>query len=185
MQEFQLVLKQLLSGECPANAYIDLVNMRIGAEGAKAIALALESGKCPAGLQIYLWKNSIGAEGVNAIIEAMSKNTACVIHGINSPTIKLLNKRNTLILKYPEFEGYIKAVCYKSGLYQLNTAYSATPRSLRQLVGHFIFSNPQPAFLEILPIDIKNFLEAITAVENGLAKISNTHTTSPTNYVIS
>src|SRR5579872_1664321 len=183
MQEFQLVLKQLLSGECPANAYIDLVNMRIGAEGAKAIALALESGKCPAGLQIYLWKNSIGAEGVNAIIEAMSKNTACVIHGINSPTIKLLNKRNTLILKYPEFEGYIKAVCYKSGLYQLNTAYSATPRSLRQLVAHFIFSKLQ-VDLSASP-DLKNFLEAITAVENGLAKISNTHTTSPTNYVIS
>ena len=159
---------------------------KIGDEGAKAIAEAIQSGNC-AGLTINLSYNNIGDEGAQAIEAFMQKNTTCIVLCDGSPKINLLNKRNTLIFKYPEFEGYIKAVCHKAGLYEPNVA-NYEPRSLKHLSGHFVFCNlqqiPKDGF-EGVPQDLIELVAEITALENELVEISSRHNNEPTNFVMS
>ena len=69
-----LILTDLLN-LLPPGFSLNLGDNKIGAEGAKAIAQALEKATLPPGFSLELWDNKVGAEGAKAIAQALEKAT--------------------------------------------------------------------------------------------------------------
>jgi hypothetical protein len=94
---------------------------------ALAFADTIKNGNTPKGLQIDISDNNLGDEGIKKLAEAMLYNTSIIMLNIKnssgrsenvvSKIIDVCCVRNQLLLKYPEYETFIKEVSYKNNLY--------------------------------------------------------------------
>jgi hypothetical protein len=154
-----------------AGVYIDIRYNSIDDTGAKAIADLLGSPDCPQAVEINLTGNPIGIEGIEALVNAMKKNTTCIIDISGEPGCDFLNERNRLIAEYPHHKPFILSACAKDGLYT-PTVDTSQIISLKHMTGCFIHNSQNREALKTkLPKDIQNFLKQIKHINKVLDKI--------------
>lgn len=174
----------LQSGKAPKGLAIDFFWNNLGFAGAQVIANLLKSRNTPVGLQIGLnFCNLEATNSIQIITDAMCSNTNVLLDITTASNIdhcpdgewwkeinkiRFFNLRNTLIMKHPELESFIKQISLKYNMYTPGNQ-PISSLSLKCLVGSFLIFNPHvPRDNSRLPLELQEYIESLAKLQENL-----------------
>lgn len=149
------------SGKCADQFTLGIELDEIGVGGIKNLLK-----KLPPEQDLILYLGIVAENMIDELVGILMARTDVIINVNNDSTnleqLKLLNERNKLIWKYPQFAPTIKESCYPD-LYRPEEVFSRTPPPLSFLASKKVISSKaDPAGL---PLDCLEFIQKIKAFQ--------------------